>query len=133
MKFQDFYIGFFHVFREHIENEKDTSELEEHFELESSNPPDTVQVAVYNRKNLLAPHQVFSKEFFYVCKVRNLGSKSYLLFSIWRDTDWNLWRRYSWYACSEASSHSEAADWMLKKIIDENSLDLTEGSLQIKV
>ena len=133
MKFQDFYIGFFHVFREHIENEKNTSELEEHFELESSNPPDTVQVAVYNRENLPAPHQVFSKEFFYVCKVRNLGSKSYLLFSIWRDTHWNLWRRHSWYACSEASSHSEAADWMLKKIIDEHSLDLTEGSLQIKV
>lgn len=133
MKFQDFYIGFFHVFREHIKNEKDTSALEEHFELESSNPPDTVQVAVYNYENLPAPHQVFSKEFFYVCKVRNFGSKSYLLFSIWRDTHWNLWRRHSWYACSEACSHSEAADWMLKKIIDEHSLDLTEGTLEIKV
>jgi len=133
LKFQDFYIGFFHVFREHIKSEKDTSALEEHFELESSNPPDTVQVAVYNYENLPAPHHFFRKEFFYVCQVRNLGGTAYLLFSIWRDTHWNLWRRHSWYACSEASSHSEAADWMLKKIIDENSLDLSEGTLEIKV
>ena len=133
MKFQDFYIGFYHVFKEHIENEKDTSESEEHFELESSNPPDSVQVAIYNCENLPAPHQVFSTEFFYVCKVKNLSRKSYLLFSIWRDTHWNLWRRHSWYACSEASSHSEAADWMLKKIIDEHSLDPTSGTLEIKV
>ena len=133
MSFQDFYIGFFHVFREHIENEKDTSDLDEHFELESSNPPDTVQVAVYNCENLPAPHHFHRKEFFYVCEVRKLGSTAYLLFSIWRDTHWNLWRRHAWHACSEAGSHSEAADWMLKKIIDENSLDLTEGTLEIKV
>ena len=113
-----------------MQSQTDTSHHRKHFELESSNPVDTIPVAVFFTIEQLQSNDFVNAELFYVCKVEGFDEKSYLLFSIYKDLEWNLWRRHSWYACGNASSHHEAANWMLEKITEENENDFINGTFK---
>ena len=87
--------------------------------LESSLPPDTIQVATFLYKEYST-----KKIYFYVCSFPDPGLKaeySYSLFSIMWSRD-NLWQLNPWYSCSvksekpQPSLHKEAANWMLKEM-----------------
>jgi len=130
LKFHDHYIGFYHVFKQQMQSANDTSHQHKHFELESSNPVDTIPVAIFFTIEQLQSNDFVNAEFFYVCKVEDFDENSYLLFSISKDLDWNLWRRYSWYACGDASSHHEAANWMLEKTTKENENAFINGTFK---
>ncbi len=127
------------------------SNSNDHFEIESSNPADTIPVATFLRNEQL-PNEIIKKQFFYVCsferestlgyrekykdyidngmdilealKKSNEGPKilrtCHLLFEIrgdrWDNNDGITWMRVPLYACEDASSHQEAAEWMLNEI-----------------
>ena len=127
------------------------SKSNEHFEIESSNPADTIQVATFLRNEQL-PGEIINKQYFYVSsferestldyrekfkeyidngmdilaalKKSDEGPKiirtCYLLFEIrgdrWDSNDVINWMRVPVYACEDASSHIEAAEWMLNEI-----------------
>ena len=127
------------------------SNLDDHFELESSNPADTIPVATFLRNEQL-PDEIIKTQYIYVCSFERkakLGEdekfKDYLdngmdilealeksnegpeiiktchlLFEIrgdrWKNNDDIKWMRLALYACEDASSHQEAAEWMMKEL-----------------
>ncbi len=85
--------------------------------LESSLPPDTIQVATFLNKEYST-----KKIYFYVCSFKEPSPHySYSLFSIMWSRD-NLWELNAWYCCTvksdqpQPSLHKEAANWMLKEM-----------------
>ena len=85
--------------------------------LESSLPPDTIQVATFLYKEYST-----KKIYFYVCSFKEPHPHySYSLFSIMWSRD-NLWELNAWYCCTvkseqpQPSLHKEAANWMLKEM-----------------
>ena len=130
------------------DNDPHESNSNDHFEIESSNPADTIQVATFLRNEQL-PGEIINKQYFYVSsferestigyrekfkdyidngmdilaalKKSNEGPKimrtCHLLFEIRGDRwDNNTWMRLPVYACEDASSHKEAAEWMLNEL-----------------
>ena len=127
------------------------SNSNDHYEIESSNPADTIPVATFLRNEQL-PNEIIKKQYFYVCsfkrestlgyrekykeyidngmdilealKKNNEGPKimrtCHLLFEIrgdrWKNNDGINWVRLALYACEDASSHQEAAEWMLYEL-----------------
>ena len=103
----------------------------EHYDLEGSNPFDTIPVATFFDDNPREPETNVKTEYFYVCNFDNTSGlipiarqKCYLLFSIRWDPGFLVWHRYYWLACDGASSHNEAAEWLMKQvtIIDRTNL-----------
>ena len=124
------------------DKDHDVSYSKEHFELESSNPADTIEVATFLRNKQYKPNENIKKEHYYVCEFtwqpnkrikefKNMDEMTYegteitetshLLFCIYWDDDFNCWQRVHVFACLNASSHQEAADWMLKEITTKGS------------
>ena len=119
------------------DKDHDVSYSKEHFELESSNPADTVKVATFLRNKQYKPNETIKRDHYYVCeftwqpyrKIKEYKNSedityegteytetSHLLFMIYWEDDFNCWQRVHVFACLNASSHQEAADWMLKEI-----------------
>ena len=119
------------------DKDHDISYSNEHFELESSNPPDTVKVATFLREKQYKPNENIKKDIYYVCeftwqpyrKIKEYKNSedityegdetketSHLLFWIFWDDDFSCWQRSPAFACRYASSHHEAGDWMMKEI-----------------
>ncbi|MDC3271887.1 hypothetical protein OAU72_00085 [Hyphomicrobiales bacterium] len=120
-KWCDPFICFYHVFKEKIATNADIGTVN-YQELERQNPVDTISVSnipsdIANLFN--ASHE---NEYFYICKVPSFRKKSYLLFSIYWETEWEVWRRGVGNACIGASSHLEASNYLLKEYSMENSL-----------
>ena len=124
------------------DKDHDVSYSTEHFELESSNPADTVKVATLLRNKQYKPNETTKKDHYYVCeftwqpykKIKEYKNSedityegteytetSHLLFMIYWEDDFNCWQRVHVLACLNASSHQEAADWMLKEITTKGS------------
>ena len=108
--------------------------------LESSLPPDTIQVATFLNKEYSS-----KKIYFYVCSFPEPHPHySYSLFSIrWEDSI-SLWELIPWYSCSvksekpQPSLHEEAANWMIKRMTTEGCLiakvdDFKKGKLEILI
>ena len=135
------------------DKDHDVSYSKEHFELESSNPADTVKVATFLRNKQYKPNEIIKKDHYYVCeftwqpyrKIKEYknsedityeGSEtietSHLLFMIYWEDDFNCWQRVHVFACLNASSHQEAADWMLKEITTKGSDVPEHGSEYFK-
>ena len=119
------------------------SNSNDHFELESYNTADTIPVATFLRNEQL-PDEIIKKQYFYVCtfewafpigeikdftdleeldkwsKGPKIKKTCHLLFEIrgdrWKNNDGINWVRLSLYACEDASSHQEAAEWMLNEL-----------------
>ena len=96
---------------------EDFAESTDFNNLESSLPPDTIQVATFLYKEYST-----KKIYFYVCSFKEPHPYySYSLFSIMWSRD-NLWELIAWYCCSvkseqpQPSLHKEAANWMLKEM-----------------
>jgi len=96
---------------------EDFAESTNFINLESSLPPDTIQVATFLYKEYST-----KKIYFYVCSFPEPHPHySYSLFSIMWSRD-NLWELNAWYCCSvkseqpQPSLHKEAANWMLKEM-----------------
>jgi hypothetical protein len=96
---------------------EDFAESTDFNNLESSLPPDTIQVATFLYKEYST-----KKIYFYVCSFPEPHPHySYSLFSIMWSRD-NLWELNAWYCCSvkseqpQPSLHKEAANWMLKEM-----------------
>ena len=149
-----FYIAFHSTFVGPYDENKfaHESNSNEHFEIESSNPADTIPVATFLRNEKLTD-EIIKKQYLYVCsferestigyrekfkdyidngmdilealKKSNEGPKimrtCHLLFEIRADR-WERknklpnWMRLALYACEDASSHKEAAEWMLNEL-----------------
>ena len=124
------------------DKDHDVSYLKEHFELESSNPADTVKVATFLKNKQHKPNEIIKKDHYYVCeftwqpyrKIKEYKNSedityegpetietSHLLFWIYWDDDFSCWQRGPAFACRNASSHQEAGNWMLKEITSEGS------------
>jgi len=140
-----FYIAFHSTFVGTYDSDNDPHEsnLNDHFEIESSNPADTIPVATFLRNEQL-PDEIIKKQYFYVCtfewafpigeikdftdleeldkwsKGPKIKKTCHLLFEIrgdrWKNNDGINWVRLSLYACEDASSHQEAAEWMLNEL-----------------
>ncbi len=108
--------------------------------LESSLPPDTIQVATFLNKEYST-----KKIYFYVCSFPEPHPHySYSLFSIrWEDSI-SLWELIPWYSCSvkseqpQPSLHKEAANWMIKTMTTDGCLiatvdDFKKGKLEILI
>jgi len=96
---------------------EDFAESTDFNNLESSLPPDTIQVATFLYKEYST-----KKIYFYVCSFKEPHPHySYSLFSIMWSRD-SLWELNAWYCCSvkseqpQPSLHKEAANWMLKEM-----------------
>ena len=96
---------------------EDFAESTDFNNLESSLPPDTIQVATFLYKEYST-----KKIYFYVCSFKEPHPHySYSLFSIMWSRD-NLWELNAWYCCTvkseqpQSSLHKEAANWMLKEM-----------------
>ncbi len=113
--------------------------------LESSLPPDTIQVATFLNKEYST-----KKIYFYVCLFTEKNSKthqekySYSLFSIRWEDSLSLWELIPWYSCSvkseqpQPSLHKEAANWMIKTMTTDGCLiatvdDFKKGKLEILI
>ena len=115
-----------------------------HSKLESSNPTETIEAATFLRNKQYKPNENIKKEHYYVCEfkweshgeIKDLLDleeakkrrerhptikTDHLLFRIYWEDDFNCWQRGDVFACSDASSNHEAADWMLKEIITKGS------------
>ena len=135
------------------DKDHDVSYSKEHFELEISNPTDTVKVATFLRNKQYKPNENIKKEHYYVCeftwqpykKIKEYKNSedityegteyteiSHLLFMIYWEDDFNCWQRVHVLACLNASSHQEAADWMLKEITTKGSDIPEHGSEYFK-
>ena len=135
------------------DKDQDVSYSREHFELESSNPADTAKVATFLRNKQFKPNEIIKKDHFYVCeftwqpykKIKEYKNSedityegteytetSHLLFMIYWEDDFNCWQRVHVFACLNASSHQEAADWMLKEITTKGSDVPEHGSHYFK-
>ena len=148
-----FYIAFHSTFVGTYDSDNDPHEsnLNDHFEIESSNPADTIPVATFLRNEQL-PDEIIKTQYLYVCAFEReaiRGSREkfkdyfdngmdilealdksregpkiiktcHLLFEIrgdrWKNNDGINWVRLSLYACEDASSHQEAAEWMLNEL-----------------
>ena len=116
----------------------------DYLKLESSNPADTIKVATFLRDKQYKPNENIKKEHYYVCEfqweshgeIKDLLDleeakkrrerpptikTDHLLFRIFWEDDFNCWQRGNVFACRDASSHQEAADWMLKEITTRES------------
>ena len=126
------------------EPKEDINNLIDFYELESSNPPDTIQVATFFLEKTST-----KKIYYYVCSFPEEPFKAkhqegYLLFSImWIDSD-NYWSRNPWHSCSASSEqplpplHKEAANWMFKRVATKGCLissanDFKNGTLEILI
>ena len=96
---------------------EDFAESTDFNNLESSLPPDTIQVATFLYKEYST-----KKIYFYVCSFPEPRPHySYSLFSIMWSRD-SLWELNAWYCCSieseqpQQSLHKEAANWMFKEM-----------------
>ena len=96
---------------------EDFAESTDFNNLESSLPPDTIQVAT-----LLYKEYSTKKINFYVCSFPEPHPHySYSLFSIMWSRD-SLWELNAWYCCTvkseqpQPSLHKEAANWMFKEM-----------------
>ena len=96
---------------------EDFAESTDFNNLESSLPPDTIQVATFLYKEYST-----KKIYFYVCSFKEPHPHySYSLFSIMWSRD-SLWELNAWYCCTikseqpHPSLHKEAANWMLKEM-----------------
>ena len=96
---------------------EDFAESTDFNNVESSLPPDTIQVATFLYKEYST-----KKIYFYVCSFTEPHPHySYSLFSIMWSRD-NLWELNAWYCCTvkseqpQPSLHKEAANWMLKEM-----------------
>ena len=119
------------------DKDHDVSYSKEHFELESSNPADTVKVATFARNKKYKPNEAIKKDHYYVCEFtwqpykrikefKNMDEMTYegteitetshLLFWIFWDEEFSFWQRSPAFACRNASSHNEAGDWMMNEI-----------------
>ena len=112
--------------------------------LESSFPPDTIQVATFLNKKYST-----KKIYFYVCSFTEKHWEAnhqevYSLFSIMWDDDFSYWKLNPWYSCSvlseqpQAPLHKEAANWMLKKMTTKGCClaevdDFKNGTLEILI
>jgi len=112
--------------------------------LESSFPPDTIQVATFSNKKYSS-----KKIYFYVCSFteptgREKHQEVYSLFSVMWRRDNDLWELIPWYSCSvlseqpQAPLHKEAANWMLKKMTTKGCClaevdDFKNGTLEILI
>ena len=108
--------------------------------LESSLPPDTIQVATFLNKEYSS-----KKLYFYVCSFPEPHPHySYSLFSIRWEDSLSLWELIPWYCCSvksekpQPSLHEEAANWMIKRMTTEGCLiakvdDFKKGTLEILI
>ena len=135
------------------DKDHDVSYSKEHFELEISNPTDTVKVATFLRNKQYKPNETIKKDHYYVCefswqpyrKIKEYKNSedityegteyketSHLLFMIYWEDDFNCWQRVHVFACLNASSHQEAADWMLKEITTKGSDVPEHGSEYFK-
>ena len=111
--------------------------------LESSFPPDTIQVATFLNKEYST-----KKIYFYVCSFTEKHWEAnhqevYSLFSIMWSRD-SLWELNPWYCCSvlseepQAPLHKEAANWMFKGVATTGCLiasvdDFKKGTLEILI
>ena len=116
----------------------------DHSKLESSNPADTIEVATFLKNKKPKTNGTIKKEYYYVCEFKweSYGERKdffdfeeakkmrerpptirtdHLLFMIYWEDDFNCWQRVYVFACFNASSHQEAADWMLKEITTKGS------------
>ena len=107
----------FGVLGERESPKEDFAESTDFNNLESSLPPDTIQVATF-----LYKEYSIKKIYFYVCSFKEPHPHySYSLFSIMWSRD-NLWELIAWYCCTvkseqpQPSLHKEAANWMLKEM-----------------
>ena len=107
----------FGVLGERESPKEDFAESTDFNNLESSLPPDTIQVATF-----LYKEYSIKKIYFYVCSFKEPHPHySYSLFSIMWSRD-NLWELNAWYCCTVKSEqpqpplHKEAANWMLKEM-----------------
>ena len=141
-----FFSAFSFLYEQERPKEKDgdynISFSNDHFKLESSNPPDTIEVATFLRNKQYKPNENIKKEHYYVCEFTwqpykrikeyknsqdityegtEITDTSHLLFWIYWDDDFNCWQRAPAFACRNASSHNEAGDWMMKEINSEGS------------
>ena len=119
------------------DKDHDVSYSKEHFELESSNPVDTVKVATFARNKKYKPNEMIKKDHYYVCEFtwqpykkikefKNMDEMTYegteitetshLLFWIFWDDDFSCWQRSPAFACRNALSHNDAGGWMMKEI-----------------
>ena len=135
------------------DKDHDVSYSKEHFELESSNPADTVKVATFLRNKQYKPNETLKRDHYYVCEFTwqpnkrikefknmdeityegtEITETSHLLFMIYWEDDFNCWQRVHVLACLNASSHQEAADWMLKEITTKGSDIPEHGSEYFK-
>ena len=118
---------------------EDFAESTDFNNLESSLPPDTIQVATLSYKEYST-----KKIYFYVCSFPEPRPHySYSLFSIMWSRD-NLWELNAWYCCSvkseqpQPSLHKEAANWMIKTMTTDGCLiakvdDFKKGKLEILI
>ena len=138
--------GFLYGHKRPNENEGDyhMSFSNDHLKLESSNPADTIKVATFLSNKQCKSNKNTKKEHYYVCQFKweSYGEikdlldleeakkrrerpptikTDHLLFRISWEDDFNCWQRGDVFACSDASSHQEAADWMLKEITNKGS------------
>ena len=156
-RFYDSTDAFFIVFHDTFDGSYDSdnkpheSNSNDHFEIESSNPADTIPVATFLRNEQL-PGEIIKKQYFYVCSFERESTLGYrekfkdyidngmdilkalkksdeghkimrichLFFEIrgdrWDNNDGINWMRLPVYACEDASSHKEAAEWMLNEL-----------------
>ena len=112
--------------------------------LESSFPPDTIQVATFLNKKYST-----KKIYFYVCSFTEKHWEAnhqevYSLFSIMWDDDFSYWKLNPWYCCSvlseepQAPLHKEVANWMFKGVATTGCLiasvdDFKNGTLEILI
>ena len=110
--------------------------------LESSFPPDTIQVATFLNKKYST-----KKIYFYVCSFTEKHWEAnhqevYSLFSIMWNDGGSFWELIAWYSCSvlseqpQAPLHKEAANWMLKKMTTKGCClaevdDFKNGTLEV--
>ena len=157
---EDAYFGAFSfVYEQERPKEKDgdyhMSFSNDHSKLESSNPAGTIEVATFLKNKKRTPNETIKKEYYYVCefKWKSYGERKdffdfeeakkmrerpptirtdHLLFMIYWEDDFNCWQRVHVFACLNASSHQEAADWMLKEITTKGSDVPEHGSEYFK-
>ena len=129
----------FGVLGERESPKEDFAESTDFNNLESSLPPDTIQVATF-----LYKEYSIKKIYFYVCSFKEPHPHySYSLFSIMWSRD-NLWELNAWYCCTvkseqpQPSLHKEAANWMFKGVATTGCLiasvdDFKNGTLEILI
>jgi len=142
-----YFVGMFKMTKKETDENYHLSFSNDHFKLESSNPSDTIEVATFLRNKKRKPSENIKKEHYYVCEfkweshgeIKDLEDlldleaakkrrestptikTDHLLFWIFWDDDFSCWQRTPIYACCNASSHQEAAEWMLKEITAKGS------------